>query len=353
MTAVRSLARAMFTGFVRDRMALFFTVLFPLMFLFLFGGIFADPSSSKADLEVVGRVPVVDDLDPSSRAVFDDLFTIHRTNDRDAAIEKVREGDTDGAIEQRGDVLVLHFSRTDQVQAATVQGTLASFVDEANVAASGVEPRFSLDAQQVEDTSLAGIQYVAPGLLGWAVATSATFGAALTLVTWRQNELLRRLRLAPVTGPTIVVARIAVTLAVALAQMVLFIGLSVAVFDLELTGNWPLAVPLVAAGTLTFMAIGLFCGAVAKTNDGATGLCNLFVLPMAFLSGSFVPIDGAPAGIQAVSRLLPLRYLNDGMLDVMVRGKGVGAIVVPMAVMLGFAVVVGGLSSRLIRWDKA
>ncbi len=46
---------------------------------------------------------------------------------------------------------------------------------------------------------------------------------------------------------------------------------------------------------------------------------------MAFLSGSFFPLDGAPQWLKVVSHLLPLRYLNDGMLDVMVRGEGPGA----------------------------
>ena len=46
------------------------------------------------------------------------------------------------------------------------------------------------------------------------------------------------------------------------------------------------------------------------------------VLPMAFLSGSFFPLDAAPAWLQAVSNVLPLKHLNDGMLDVMVRGEG-------------------------------
>lgn len=354
MTTTRSLAAAMFKGFVRDRMSLFFTILFPLIFLFLFGGVFAgDTGTSKSDLEVVGDVALVDELPTDAREVFDDLFEVHRTDDLDAAIDKVRDGDADGALEQQGDRLILHFSRADPTEAASIQGTLSSFVDKANLGAAGVDPTFVFDPQQVEDESLADIQYVAPGLIGWAIATSATFGAALTLVTWRQNELLRRLRLAPVSGSSIVIARVAVAVVIALAQLVIFLVPSVVLFDLQLDGSWWMAIPLVVAGTLTFMAIGLFCGAVAKTNEGASGLANLFVLPMAFLSGSFIPLEFAPGWIRAVSYVLPLRYLNEGMLDVMVRGQGPSAAVVPLVVMLAFAVVVAGLSSRLIRWDKA
>ena len=73
------------------------------------------------------------------------------------------------------------------------------------------------------------------------------------------------------------------------------------------------------------MALGLLAGAISKTVEGATALANIFVLPMAFLSGSFFPLDNAPQWLNVVSHLLPLRHLNDGMLDVMVRGKGPSA----------------------------
>jgi ABC-2 type transport system permease protein len=77
------------------------------------------------------------------------------------------------------------------------------------------------------------------------------------------------------------------------------------------------------------------------------------VLPMAFLSGSFFPLEGAPSWLQTLSWALPLRHLNEGMLDLMVRDQGPGAALVPLAVMLSFAVVFTGLAARLFRWDDA
>lgn len=353
MSGVRTLAVAMAKGFLRDRQALFFTLLFPVMFLVFFGSIFSSNSSSRSDLLVVGRPALIEGLPSDARAAFDASFKTERTDDVDEAIAKVRDGDTDGALVQQGDRLTLYTSRADPTSAAVLQGMMQGFVDGTNVAVTGQAPRFQLVPQQVEDESLKPIQYVAPGLLGWAVATSATFGAALTIVTWRQSELLRRLRLAPVSPQAIVAARVAVTLGVAMTQLAIFLVLSMGMFGLKLSGPWYLAIPLVAAGTLSFMAIGLFCGSIAKTSDGASGLANLIVLPMAFLSGSFIPLDQAPGWLSSVSKVLPLRYLNEGMLDVMVRGKGPSAVVAPLVILLAFAAVVTLLASRLFRWDAS
>lgn len=352
MRSMLTLTKAMGRGFLRDGQALFFALLFPVMFLVFFGTIMADPSSSRSSLEVIGTVDLLDELSPDGREAFERLFSVTDRADRTVALERVRDGDVDAALEQDGDRIVLHFSQADPTRAATVRGIVAGLVDATNIEQSGRPPTYRFVAEQVEDESLAAIQYIAPGLLGWAVAMSATFGAALTLVTWRQSELLRRLRLMPVTGAAIVGARLIVSLLTALAQTVVFLLLATTVFDLRLTGSWWAAIPLVLAGTTSFMAIGMVCGAFAKTNDGATGLANLIVLPMAFLSGSFIPLAFAPGWIGVVSRVLPLRYLNEGMLDVMVRGRGPDAILLPLAVLIVFTAVVGAIGSRSIRWDR-
>jgi ABC-2 type transport system permease protein len=351
VTAFRSLSWAMMVGFLRDKLALFFAILFPLMFLVLFGGIFSDQGLSKSTIIEVGSVPLIDQAPPQAKAVFDDALTLTHSDNLAGALESVRTGDVDGAVEDQGDRVVLHFSAADPVAAATVRGTFQSIVDAANLAATHQPPKFALATAQVEDESLNTIQFVTPGLLGWAIATGATFGAAATLVSWRRRGLLRRLRLAPVRTESIIAARVGVSLGVAMLQMVIFVGLAMAAFGLQLNGSWYMVVPLLVCGTLAFMSIGLLAGSVAKTEEGATSLANFVVLPMAFLSGSFFSLDDAPVWLKTVSSLLPLKHLNDGMLDVMVRGQGPSAAVKPMVILLGFALVVTLIAARLFQWE--
>jgi ABC-2 type transport system permease protein len=353
MRAFRALAVAIVKGFVRDKTSLFFTILFPLMFLVLFGGLFDYDSSPRMQLVQVGDVALVDSLPAGARAAFDETFAVERSDDLEASLEQVRKGDADAAIEMRGNTLVAHYTQTDQVRAAMTQGTLSAFVDGANVAASGQPPRFAFATERVEDESLKAIQFVTPGLLGWAVAMSSAFGAAATLQGWRNSKLLRRLQLAPVPPAVVVAARVVVTVLIALAQMTIFLGLGVVAFDLQLTGWWWVAVPLLVAGTLTFMSVGLLAGAIAKTQEGAVNLANVMVLPMAFLSGSFFPLEGTPSWLQTISWALPLRHLNEGMLDLMVRGQGPSSALLPMAILLGFAVVLTAVAGRMFRWDES
>ncbi|MFZ5870150.1 MAG: ABC transporter permease, partial [Actinomycetota bacterium] len=121
----------------------------------------------------------------------------------------------------------------------------------------------------------------------------------------------------------------------------------------ELSGSWWLFLPVLVFGTAAFLAVGLFVGAVSKSEESASALANFIVLPMAFLAGTFFDISQSPGWMQAVSRVLPLRWMNDAMLDVMVRGQGVEAIWLPCLVLLVFTLVVGFVATRLFRWESA
>ncbi|MEJ7650009.1 MAG: ABC transporter permease [Nakamurella sp.] len=354
MRAFASLSRAMFKGFVRDRTSLFFTLFFPLFFIIIFGTIFGGSGASKQKVELVGDVPLIQSLPAEARAQLDQVLDISPATDLASALDQVKKGDIAATVEQQGDQLVVHFSAADQVTSGTVLGVLGSFVDSANVAVSGQPPKYSLSTQTVEDASLKAIQYVTPGMIGYGIAIGAAFGAAMTLITWRTNKLLRRLRLAPVSTGAVVGSRVVVSLSIALFQLAVFIGVaSLPFLGLKLTGSWWMAIPLTLAGTLSFLAIGLFVGAVAKTAEGGAALTNLITLPMAFLSGAFIPLEDAPGWIQVVSKVLPMGWLVQGLKDVMVRGQGPGAAVVPMLVLLGFTVVVGLIATRFFKWDRA
>jgi ABC-2 type transport system permease protein len=343
--AWRSLTAAMWKGLLADRSALFFYFLFPLMFLVLFGLVLGNPNLGRITVAVTGEGPLVE-------ALPDEVLTVERYADFDEAVAAVRDGDLPAAIRVSDQVIEVRYSATDQVAAGTVRGVVASVVGEANLRATGDPPVFTVEARQVEDESFQPIQYLTSGLLAWGIAMSAAFGAAMNLVIWRRNLVLRRLRLSPVSPAAVVGARVGVSIAVALVQGAVFIGVALTPpFGLQLRGQWWLLVPLLVAGTLAFMSIGLLVGSLARTEEAASAAVNLVVLPMAFLSGVFFQIDAMPEVLQQVSWLMPMRHLSSGMLDVLVRDGGIGSVLLPVGVLLGFAAVVTLIATRVFSWE--
>ena len=348
--AFRSLATAMWKGFVRDKASVFFTLFFPLFFIIIFGTVFTDQGTSKGKVALVGDVSVIQQLPPDAKAALGETIEWKTGLSRDDALEQLRKDDLSGVLEQRGNQLLLKVSNGDQVGAATVQGVLSSVVQTTNVAVTGQQPRYSLQASSVQDESLKAIQYVTPGMIGYGIAVGATFGAATTLVEWRKRRVLRRLRLAPIPTSSVVTSRVAVSLAIALAQLAIFIGVAM-VLGLRLTGSWYMAIPLTLTGTLAFLSVGLLCGSIAKTSEAAVGLANLITLPMAFLSGAFIPLEASPGWIQAISKVLPMGWLVEGLKDTMVRGEGPSAAILPMLLTLAFAAVLTLIATRFFSWE--
>ena len=351
MTGFTSLSRAMFLGFIRDRTALIFSILLPVLFLLFFGSIYKNTSAPRINLVAVGRVELLSQASQADPALAK-ILTIRHSSSVPAAIADVRKGNDDAAVLQHGNHLVVRYSIADQTKAGLVNSVIGSIVEAANQAAAGRPPMFTLTSSQVEDKSLQPIQYFTPGLLGWALASGATFGAAITLVGWRENKLLRRLRLAPVGTGSIVTARIGIAVAVGLIQLTVFLAIAtLPYFGLRLTASWWMTIPLVVCGILAFTSIGLLVGAIAKTQQAAASIANLIILPMAFLGGAFIPLDFAPNWVREASYAMPLRYLVTGMQDVMARGQGPASALPAIGIMLGFTLVVSAIAVRMFRWD--
>jgi ABC-2 type transport system permease protein len=352
LTGLRSLSRAIFLGFVRDRAALVFSILIPVLFLLLFGSIYKGSSAPRVSVVEVGQVSLLNQANAAAPSQLRKILSVTRSASLAAALADVRKGNEDAVVQQQGRTLVVHYSIADQTTAGIVQAVFSSLVQQADVVAAGSKAGYQIVTQQVEDKSLKPIQYLAPGLLGWAIASGGAFGAAITLVSWRQNKLLRRLRLAPVNVASVVLARVAVSIAVAMVQLVVFLAIAtLPYFGLKLSASWWMAVPVVICGTLAFMAIGLLVGSFAKTQQAATAVTNVIILPMAFLGGAFIPLDFAPAWIRSVSYAMPLRYLVTGMQNVMARGEGPASALPAIGILLGLAAILTVISVRVFRWD--
>jgi ABC-2 type transport system permease protein len=291
-------------------------------------------------------VAAIDQATPAQRAGLDAVLKITKVTDTGAAADKVKKGDDEAAISQQGDRVIVDYSRADPVKAQLVLGAIQ------DLSRGGAPPAFRIDGRQVEDDSLKPIQFYTPGLLGWAIASAAMFGASATLVTWRTKGTLRRIRLAPVATTGVFGARIGVSLGIALVQTALFIGVARSpFFGLKLSNYWWMAIPLVLCGTLAFLSIGLLIGAWATTQESAQTVTQLVVLPMAFLGGSFFPLDITPTWLQVIANIFPLKHLNAAMLDVMVRGDGPVSVLPQVGILLAFAVVAAVLAVRLFRWE--
>ncbi|MBP6716095.1 MAG: ABC transporter permease, partial [Acidobacteria bacterium] len=190
-----------------------------------------------------------------------------------------------------------------------------------------------------------------PGLLTTTLMSGGLFGVALPLVQERENGLLRRLRVTPVSAAAVALAHgITVTLTGALSVVILMV-LANAVFDLQMAGSWYSLLGVYVCGSCALIPLGMLVGSTARDMRTAPAIANLLFFPMMFLSGSAMPFAVLPEGVQRFARLLPTTYLVDAYSSVIVRGESLVSIAGSLAVLIGIGVVGVVLTSMLFRWE--
>ena len=155
----------------------------------------------------------------------------------------------------------------------------------------------------------------------------------------RQKGTLRRLLTTPTQKTTYLLGTIIGQVATALGQMLLLVGFGIVVMKLN-WGHSPaaLAVMLVAF-TLAAAALGTTLGTLVKTEGQASGLSVMLSMVMALLGGCWYPIELFPQFVRTAVKILPTTWAMQGMLNIVLRGQGLTAILPEAGVLLGFAAV--------------
>ncbi|WP_351225819.1 ABC transporter permease [Streptomyces sp. NPDC002133] len=205
--------------------------------------------------------------------------------------------------------------------------------------------------QNVEESGKPYINYIAPGVLSWGVGNAAVFGVAFVLMQWRRDDILRLIRMTPTPVSAVLASRYVLAIAIGAVQTVMFVAVAMLpFFGLSVAGSWPWALPVLVLGVTAFLMLGVIVGSYAKTPEAVAAVANCLMIPMAFLSGSFFPLDMMPDWMQTLSQALPLRYLNDGI-SAALTGGSTGDIAVDCGVLAAFAVVFGAIALKTFRWS--
>ena len=177
------------------------------------------------------------------------------------------------------------------------------------------------------------------------------FGISVTFAYERATGTLRRLLTTPTRKATYLLGTLLAAVFWALVQMLLLVLFGIFVMKLN-WGHSPAALAVIlAASALAASAIGVAMGAFVKTEGQANGLSIMLGMVMALLGGCWYPLELFPAVVQQAVKVLPTRWAMQGMLDIVLRGQGLSAVLPEAAVLLGFAVVFYGIGIWRFRYE--
>jgi len=345
--------------FLRNRQALFFTLIMPLFIMLIFGYIGFD-KPPVIEVGLVTHSPNAATGQFVEQIKGFSTFAIH-----EGALEEERvqleEGNRAIILDIPDDLLppsstprsiTAYLNAGQEGQAQTVVSVLNQFVTSMTLKEAHISPLVSIQSEDVNAHNLRYIEFLLPGLIALSVMQMAVFSVAFVFTQFKEKGVLKRLLATPMKPFHFVAANGITRLMVSLVQAAIFIGIGVLLFGVHVIGSYPLLALCVVLGTAMFLGLGFTISGFAKTVDTVPVIANLVVFPMMFLGGTFFAISSMPGWLQAIAKFLPLTFFSTALRDVMTKGAGFGDIWWDLLGMLVWAVILIALSTITFRFQE-
>lgn len=322
--------------FFRDRSALAWSVLLPVLIIFVFAYAFTDDNPEKFKVAITGSAMEEAPLQTFRETRFISFIEI---DDIDANLLKVERHRIDMVFDPPSDRY--------WINETSPNGYIVEKLLIAAYAGSGTEPRQHL----VKGDEIRYIDWVIPGVIAMNIMWGALFGIGYVIVRYRKFGVLKRLRATPVTAAEFLSAQIFSRLWLLLVvNIVIFIGLDLFV-DFRMHGSYFNLFLVFTLGCINLICCGLVVAARISSEEVANGILNLFSWPMMFLSGIWFSLEGAHPWMQKFALLLPLTHVTDAAREIMIDGAGIVQVSDHLLVLGLSSVILLLIGARIFRWE--
>ena len=392
MHQVFAIAKTDFLGIIRNKTAIFFTLLFPLFFIIIIGFTFGTQGATETSRISIGAVNLdgetiyVNDT-MSQNSTIGDAFVqaLEEANFTVNEYSEYGDKDTEGTAAYdigRGQIKIavvipanftetLSFQYTNSsgipiptkahlelytdpsdptgsiIAQQTVLGFISVFISYYQEIAINQYPSFrgylevladpitvSSSEADVSGRRLRAIDYLVPGTLGLVLLWSGLNHASLTIAIERTRGTFQRMIIAPVSPITVLAGKLISSLALVYSSAAIMLASGVLLFQVNLYWNIPVIVLALFLGALSAIGIGLIISSLAKNEEAANSIAVIISVPLQFFIGAFFPLSIMPAPAQMFGEALPFTKLVNAMQSIMTKNLPFEAVVPEILYML-------------------
>src|SRR5579862_1655922 len=257
--------------YFRDRLAMFFTILFPLIFLFVFGGLSKNGSTSF-------HIGLINQSSTSFASQFDQKISSDKTfnvdntvTDTTIAKQKMGKSQIDATVIlppgfgsigahgiPTGTVQVLYDENNAQA-AQTVSSIIQGGLDSNNTSLVKIQPPFSVAAKSTNQ-GLSKLDYTVSGLIGFSIIGLGIFGPVNYFPQMKKEGVLRRLHITPLRVWQFFISSVLSNAVIGLISIAIMIAVASVLLNFTIVGNYFELAVLLVFGILTIFGIGLAIG---------------------------------------------------------------------------------------------
>jgi imidazolonepropionase-like amidohydrolase/ABC-type multidrug transport system permease subunit len=178
------------------------------------------------------------------------------------------------------------------------------------------------------------------------------FGAGMRAVMDREQNILRRFKVAPITPGPIIASGLVSGFVHYVPVAILVITLARFMYGMPWPERWFSLAVFITVGVVAFRAMGSIIASVSNSMAESQIIIQLLYFPMLFLSGATLPISILPEWVQTVSQFLPSTHLFSGLQTILIRKEGLMENSLPLIALMLTTVVGTFIGMKLFRWEK-
>jgi ABC-2 type transport system permease protein len=319
--------------FWRDRSALAWNIVFPLLVVLGFGFAFSDEAMQ---VYKVGLISVQDPAESQLEFLQTRQMQFIPVTRPDDGVVKVARHQLDLLLD------------LDQQRYWVNETSPRGYLLERVLRGTGGD---AFARQTVDGRSVRYIDWLVPGVLGMNMMFSALFGVGYVIVRYRKNGVLKRLKATPLTALEFLTAQV-------LSRLWLILAITAAVYfgcnlliDFTMHGSYLDLFAVFALGTFSMISLGLIVAARTASEELAGGLLNMLSWPMLFLSGVWFSLEGLHPWVRAFAQMFPLTHMIEAARAIMIDGAGLGDITGRLVALTVMSAVFLALGAFSFRWQ--
>jgi ABC-2 type transport system permease protein len=200
------------------------------------------------------------------------------------------------------------------------------------------------------DSTQGAIGTLIPAFTAMIIGMTGLMPVTITMATYRENGILRRLRTTPVSPLVVMAAQVVVVfIMTSLGVFMLFIAGKL-VYHIQFNGNAFSMLGGFALSSLSFFGIGFILAGVIPNARMAQIVAMVLLYPMLIFSGAAWPRELMPAAVHKISEVLPLTYVVNLLRGLWV-GEPWGTHLLDVSVLVGMLVLGVVISLKTFRWE--
>jgi ABC-2 type transport system permease protein len=357
--AMFAITRASLLSIVRNPSSVIFTLLFPLIFIVVFG--FISSGTSKYDIAFYNKSdkenPIYQNLVESTnlKLVENPSDTELESQLEKGKIEALLLITKNPAGTNPPYTIEVKTNKSTPERAALTRMIITHFVDAINAKSLPEAPKVA----EIKEAEVTGriykmIDFILPGQLGFSILSAGVFGTAFVLLSLRETLVIKRFFATPINRKFIVIGEGISRLIFSLGGSAIIILIGYLFFSFTLINGAVTFINMMivsAIGLIVFLGFGFVVSNISKNVNSVPAIANLITLPQFLLAGTFFPIDNFPSWLQPVSRALPLTYLNDALRKISFEGAGLFSLQTDLLFLCGWGVIIYALAIIFFKWE--